>query len=127
MITSIVDYEGTKQKSVSITKGYGANEIRESKVMNYDEFEEFVSDLETKQKIKVMENENVKTKQDSKGNLKELRDILFETLRGVKDGTVKADKAKIISEVSQVLINSAKVEIDYIRATGNNKKSNMME
>lgn len=47
-------------------------------------------------------------------NLSNLRDILFETLEGLKNGTIDIDRAKVISEVAKVIIDSAKVEVDYI-------------
>lgn len=50
-------------------------------------------------------------------NIEELRSILFDTIREVKNGTIDLDKAKAIENLSQTIINSAKVEVDYIRAT----------
>lgn len=50
-------------------------------------------------------------------NINQLRAALFETLQGVKDGTIDVNRAKTISDVAQTIINTAKVEIDYIRAT----------
>jgi hypothetical protein len=47
----------------------------------------------------------------------DLRKHLFATLSGLRDGTVTIDTAKAISEVSQVIINSAKVEVEYARVT----------
>lgn len=47
-----------------------------------------------------------------------LRELLFETLRGVKAGTIKLDQAKTISEGAQTLINLAKAEIEMIKAVG---------
>ncbi len=52
-----------------------------------------------------------------------LRAILFETLRGVKDGTVELDKARTISDISARLIETAKVEVGYLRATGGGESS----
>lgn len=51
-------------------------------------------------------------------NVNELRKILFESIRGVKDGTLDIEKAKAVADMSQVIINSAKIEVDYIKATG---------
>ncbi|WP_430230999.1 hypothetical protein [Nitrosomonas communis] len=50
-------------------------------------------------------------------NIEELRGILFEAIRGVKDGTLDLEKAKVIEGLSQTIINSAKVEVDYLRVT----------
>ena len=51
-------------------------------------------------------------------NITELRKVLFETLRDLKNGNIKKEDAKAISEVAQTIINSAKVEVDYARHTG---------
>lgn len=47
-----------------------------------------------------------------------LRSHLFDALKGLKDGTVAIEKAKAISDVAQTIINTAKVEVDYAKATG---------
>ena len=45
-----------------------------------------------------------------------LRDVLFEVLKGVKDGSIDVEKAKAMNDTAQVLVNTAKVEIDYLKA-----------
>lgn len=49
--------------------------------------------------------------------IEDLREHLFATIAGVKAGTVSIEQAKTISELSQVVVNTAKVEVDYVRAT----------
>ena len=51
--------------------------------------------------------------------LEDLREHLFETLKSLRDqeNPMSIDRAKAISEVAQTVINSAKAEIDYLRAT----------
>lgn len=53
-----------------------------------------------------------------------LRNIMFETLRGIKDGSVDIDKAKAINDTAQTIINSAKVEVDFVKATGQSGTGN---
>lgn len=50
----------------------------------------------------------------------DLRNHLFATLESLRDKEkpMELDRAKAIAEVAQVIINSAKVEVDYIEATG---------
>jgi hypothetical protein len=50
--------------------------------------------------------------------IQDLRELLFDTIQGVKAGTVDTDKAKVIGDLSQVMVNTAKAEVDFIRATG---------
>lgn len=50
--------------------------------------------------------------------IQDLRELLFDTIQGVKAGTVDTDRAKVIGDLSQVMVNTAKAEVDFIRATG---------
>lgn len=45
----------------------------------------------------------------------DLREHLFATLQGLREGTVSVETAKAISEVSQTIINSARVEVEAAR------------
>lgn len=47
----------------------------------------------------------------------DLRDILFDTIRGVKDGSMALDRARAVGELTQVVVNTAKVEVEFIKAT----------
>jgi hypothetical protein len=46
----------------------------------------------------------------------DLRDSMFEALQMLKEGKITIEQAKAVSEIGQVIINSAKVEVDYIKA-----------
>lgn len=56
--------------------------------------------------------------------ISDLRNHLFETLERLKDNSLNLDqeitRAKGIREVAAVLIESAKVEVDFINAVGGN-------
>lgn len=51
-------------------------------------------------------------------NISHLRDDLFDALDMLKKGELTIEQAKAYSEMSQVIINSAKVGVDYIKANG---------
>lgn len=53
-------------------------------------------------------------------DISDLREHLFDTLRGLrnKDDPMDIDRAKAVSEVAKTLIDSARVEVDFLRATG---------
>jgi hypothetical protein len=55
----------------------------------------------------------------AKNKIEDLRNHLFDTIEMLKTDDVKMtiEKAKTIADVSQVIINSAKLEVDFIRAT----------
>ena len=49
----------------------------------------------------------------------ELNDVLFATLRDLKDReTPDLERARAISEIAQTIINAAKVNVDYIKTAG---------
>jgi len=60
-----------------------------------------------------------------RNKVEDLRDHLFETLEALKDAEkpMDIDRAKAISGVAATIIDSAKVEVDFIRATGSEKGS----
>lgn len=47
-----------------------------------------------------------------------LRQHLFDAIEGVKSKSMSIEQAKAIADISQVVINSAKVEVEYAKATG---------
>jgi hypothetical protein len=53
-------------------------------------------------------------------NIETLRDHLFATLAALQDKTAPMDieRAKAVSDIAQTIINSAKVEVEYAKATG---------
>lgn len=55
-----------------------------------------------------------------KNKIEDLRNHLFATLEALQDKEkpMELDRARTISEVSQTIINSAKVEADFLRAVG---------
>lgn len=55
----------------------------------------------------------------AKNKITDLRDHLFEAIELLKDeeSNFSVEKAKAIADLSQVIINSAKLEVDFIRAS----------
>ena len=51
-------------------------------------------------------------------DITELREHLFAALKGLRDKSLDIDRAKAISEVAQTVINSAKVEVEYMKEVG---------
>lgn len=54
-----------------------------------------------------------------------LRAHLFDVLAGLKDkyNPMDIERAKAVSDVAQTIINSAKVEVDFMKATGSTSSS----
>ena len=63
----------------------------------------------------------------ARNKITDLRDHLFEALERLKDGEIDIETAKAMSEVSQTIINSAKIEIDFIKATGSTQDSGFIK
>lgn len=55
--------------------------------------------------------------------IEDLRNHLFATLEALRDDDKPMDlaRAKAIADVAQTVINTAKVEVDFINAVGGNK------
>lgn len=64
-----------------------------------------------------------------KNKMSDLRNHLFATIEGLTDDKkpMEIDRARAICEVAQTLINSAKVEIQFAEAVGQQFKSDFME
>lgn len=60
-------------------------------------------------------------------NIDELRLHLFDTLRGLKNGTVSVETAQAMSNVGKTIIDTAKVEIEFTKATGETVSSKFLE
>lgn len=57
-----------------------------------------------------------------KNKIEDLRNHLFETIEMLKDKEIDVSTAKAISEVAQVIVNTAKVEIQFINRQNSNEE-----
>ncbi len=55
-----------------------------------------------------------------KNTIEDLRNVLFDTLHALKSKTepMDIDRALAMKEVAQVIVNSAKIEVDHMRISG---------
>ena len=60
-------------------------------------------------------------------NVTELRDVLLDTFEQLINGEIDHDKAKEITNMSGKIISSAKVQMDYNKATKSGKKIDFLE
>lgn len=144
-IDRYVYYNGTEQISIYIKTGYGASEKIINDIISEHDLEEWIANFKSSvilpnpntetlltekktsvilPKIKNMSSENVNEK--SINNFDSMREILFDTMREVKSGVLDIEKAKSISSVGQTIINSVKVEIDFMKLTGSSEKHTMI-
>lgn len=47
----------------------------------------------------------------------DLRESLFDTIDALKDGKMSVENAKAVAELAQTIVNTAKVEVDFISKT----------
>ena len=52
--------------------------------------------------------------------IEDLRDHLFAAIQGVRDGSLSLERAQTVSQLAQVVVNTAKVEVDFLSATKRN-------
>ncbi len=53
-----------------------------------------------------------------KNHISDLRNHLFEVIEMLKDGDLEVKKAETIAKVGQVIVNSAKVEVQFQKLVG---------
>jgi hypothetical protein len=73
--------------------------------------------------------QNEPPKQQTKNTITDLRNILFDTLESLvdRDDPMDTGRAKTICEVSKQIIETAKVEITYIKTAGGTDISPFIE
>lgn len=145
-------YEGTEQISIYVKTGYGASEKTINEVISEHDLTKWITEFkineivkekkEPTETIKPKENINLSwvkpkeikpkimsenTDKKSVDNFDSMREIIFDSMRMVKAGTLDVEKAKSISMLGQTIINSVKVEVDFIKLTGSSNKSKMIE
>ena len=64
-----------------------------------------------------------------KNKITDLRNHLFETIEALKDAEKPMDieRAKAIADVAQVIVNSAKVEVDFLKMMDANTGTGFIE
>lgn len=62
-----------------------------------------------------------------KNKIEDLRNHLFEAIEKVKDGDMPLDRAKVVAELAQVIINSCKAETDFLKVTDGRKGTGFIE
>jgi hypothetical protein len=155
-ISSYCYYEGTEQISIYIKTGYGASEKLTNEVISEHDLDEWIEEFtnglevhrkEVNKKVVINNNktilsdkmiqEEIKKEEimvekevvkevEKKDDFDSMRRLLFESMRMVKQGELDVEKAKSISSMAQTIINSVKVEIDFLKLTGSDDKPKMI-
>lgn len=64
----------------------------------------------------------------AKNKIEDLRDHLFETIEALKDNENPMDlaRARAIADVARVVVDSAKVEVEFLKATGERRSTTFL-
>lgn len=138
-ITCAKDY-GTEQICIFIKTGYMVGEKTINEVISEHDLAEWVAEFksgepvikskkiivkeileedakqttEKTEKPNLMSSNNEKPK-ENENNFDSMRSILFESMRKVNEDKMNLDKAKAVSLLGQTIINSAKVENEFLK------------
>jgi hypothetical protein len=65
----------------------------------------------------------------ARNKIADLRNHLFAAIEGLMDeeNPMELDRARAIAEVAQVIVNSAKIECDYLKITGSGQVTGFIE
>lgn len=57
----------------------------------------------------------------------DLREVLFDTLEDFREKKILVEDVKAVCEIGQVLINTAKVEVDHLKVVGSCDPSTFLD
>lgn len=103
-------FNGTKEVVLRFNYGTGLSEKTIEKTIPEPELDAVINDykiIDTKIKKETEMSEH------TDNNLKGLRTHLFSAIRKLEGGTMKNEDAKAMAQVAQVIINSAKLEMEF--------------
>jgi hypothetical protein len=128
-------YKGDKTVNLILSKGFGAAEIRENLTFPEHDLEIKLESFSIAPKINNTEIINTKNtiknqltmSKQTDDNLTGLRTHLFNAIRKLEGGTMKNEEAKAMAQVAQVIINSAKLEMEFKQLTNDKPTINMID
>lgn len=71
--------------------------------------------------------DNPKESKESLKTISDLREAMFGVIEGLKNKTLETQRAREISNATQVIINSIKVEMEYRRSIKANARIALLE
>jgi hypothetical protein len=125
-------YNGTKEIVLRFYYGVGASEKIIERVISENELD-LTIDLYTiapiieKQEITIKTKKETEMSEHTDNNLKGLRSHLFSAIRKLEGGTMKNEDAKAMAQVAQVIINSAKLEMEFKLLVTDKPKIDLIE
>jgi hypothetical protein len=130
-------YKGEKSVLIRFSYGFGASETIESYTVPFHDLDikldlyKQAPKIETPELDKKSEDNPIIKKplemsQHTEDNLKGLRKHLFNAIRKLEGGTMKEGEAKAMASIAQVIINSAKLEMEFKLLTSDKPKIDLI-
>jgi len=138
-------FNGTREIQIVVSKGFGPSEKTEKLCIDEVDLDiklESFSDapridnsdiiLPKNITFNYIHEKNKKTKplemsEQTEDNLTGLRKHLFSAIRKLEGGTMKNEEAKAMAQVAQVIINSAKLEMEFKQLTNDKPTIKMID
>lgn len=130
-------FNGTREIQIVVSKGFGPSEkIEKLCIEEIDldiKLESFTdapkidnSEILNKEPLKIKFIKPLEMSEQTEDNLTGLRKHLFSAIRKLEGGTMKNEEAKAMAQVAQVIINSAKLEMEFKQLTNDKPTINMI-
>ena len=123
-VKSYVIEEANDKVSMVLESGFGLNTQIESRTFKISEADNYLQTLFKSFKEGMKPEVAPKDEPEEKVEVKkvktigDVRETLFATLSALRANTMEVERAKAISAVSQTILNSAKIEMEYKKLTG---------
>jgi len=140
-ITSYLHLKLNKSIILNFRTGYGLNEVDHKLVWDEHDIDIKIGLFSSINKTELKPNEtykpliekaitNIKPLQMSENtqdNFTGMRKHLFEAMRKIEGGTMKAEDAKAMAQIAQTIINSAKAEMEFKLLIDKAPKTNLID
>lgn len=128
-------YKGEKSVLIRFSYGFGVSQTIESYTIPFHDIDIKLDLYRQAPKINNTElNEDkpiikktLEMSQHTEDNLKGLRTHLFNAIRKLEGGTMKEGEAKAMASIAQVIINSAKLEMEFKLLTSDKPKIELID
>lgn len=126
-------YKNTKEVQLRVSFGFGASEKIETYLFPLHDLDLKLDSYSIAPKLENINTEvkpikhTLQMSEHNDNNMKGLRNHLFQAIRKLEGGTMKEGEAKAMASVAQVIINSAKLEMEFKLLTDKTPKINLIE
>lgn len=115
-------YTGERKIKIVISYGFGASEVKETSILFDEDLDNYLKcfgEVSISQQVIYQGEKSNKyilkyfSIMDENNNLNDLRCHLFGAIKKLEAGSIDANTAKAIASLSQTILNSAKLQLEY--------------